>query len=65
MTLSKSSGKKNLSMAIAQLLSIKLVRESNAAGHASAVIRVLNTVIMAPCFINSMAISAEKKLPCS
>lgn len=48
-------------MAIVHLLSMKLVRESNVAGHASAVIRVLNTVIMAPCFIISVAISAAKK----
>lgn len=43
---------RNLSTAIVHLLSMKLVAESNAAGHANAVTNVLNTVTIAPCFIN-------------
>lgn len=50
-------GEKDLSTAIDHLLSIKSVTASNVAGQASAVKRVPNTVIIAPCFINPIAIS--------
>lgn len=40
------------------MLSIKSVTDSNAAGQANAVRRPLNTVIIAPCFMNSNAIPA-------
>lgn len=44
----------HLSIAIDHLLSMKSVAASSVAGHANAVTRVLNTVIMAPRFINSI-----------
>lgn len=44
-----------LSIAIDHLLSIKSVAAIKVAGHASAVIRELSTVIIAPCFINPIA----------
>ncbi|KDP39980.1 hypothetical protein JCGZ_03511 [Jatropha curcas] len=46
----------NLSIAIVQVLSIKSVAASKVAGQAKAVTKVLNTVIIAPCFINPDAI---------
>ena len=48
--------KVNLSIAIAHVLSIKSVAASNAAGQANAVKSALMTVIIAPCFISSIAI---------
>lgn len=52
LTLVQFSKKGNLSTAIDHLLSMKLVRESNVAGQISAVKRLFNTVIIAPCCIN-------------
>lgn len=52
--LSGKSDQRNLSTAIVHLLSMKSVAASNTAGHANAVTNVLNTVTMAPCFINSI-----------
>lgn len=51
----KGSQVRHLSRAIVHLLSMKSVAASNVAGQANAVSRVLKTVIIAPCFINSIA----------
>lgn len=51
----KLRAKKYLFTAIVHLLSIKSVAASNTAGQANAVKSVLNTVIIAPCFINPRA----------
>lgn len=48
-----------LSIAIDHLLSIKSVAAIKVAGHASAIKRELSTVIIAPCFINPIAIPAS------
>lgn len=50
----------NLSTATAHLLSIRSNVVTKVAGHASAATSELNTVSMAPSFINSAAISKYK-----
>lgn len=50
----------NLSIAIVHVLSMNSVAASNATGHANAVKRPCKTVIIAPCFISSVAIPKAK-----
>ena len=50
---------KHLSIATDHLLSIKSVAASNVAGQANAARRPLKTVLIAPCFINSIASPAS------
>lgn len=53
-----------LSIATAHLLSIRSNVVTKVAGHANAATSVLNTVIMAPPFINSTAISKILTITC-